>query len=154
MPYFWLDLSAVFYTMINMPKTVIILRGLPGSGKSSFSDLLDPHHLVSMDLFWTKDGSAYNFDYGRLKEAIEWTHQQFIDAILDRSPESSPLIVVDNVSYAKMHYEFFYETAMKHGCRVHVVHVERPITECILSTKHDVPPDKIRAMAAKWEPLQ
>lgn len=153
MPYFWLDLSAVFYTMISMPKTVIILRGLPGSGKSSVCDLLDPHHLVSMDLFWTKDGSAYNFDYGKLKEAIDWTHQQFIGALEADYPEASPLVVVDNVSYMKMHYEFFFEEARKRGCRVHVLHVERPLEECIVSTKHSVPADKIRQMHSKWEPL-
>jgi hypothetical protein len=106
-----------------------------------------------MDLFWTKDGDEYAFSYDKLQEAIGWVHDQFRQALDDDSPESSPLVVVDNVSYDPAHYAFFKDYAEEQGCRVHIVHIERPVEDCIVSTKHGVPADKIRTMAKNWVPV-
>lgn len=130
-------------------KTVVILRGLPGCGKSTVMGLLYPCAIVSMDLFWTRGGKRYKFDYTKLEEAIQWTHQQFLD-YLDSADIYHPKIVVDNVSYAWDHYKFFYEEAKKRGCMVHVIHVERRMDE--LQSSHGVSPEKIAQMASKWEP--
>jgi len=130
-------------------KTVVILRGLPGSGKSSVSRLFDHHKYVSMDEFWTKDGEPYKFDYARLAEAIQWTHDRFIAALA--APRDG-LIVVDNVGYLKEHFKFFIEAAKARGAVVHIVHIERPLDE--LTSHHDVPSEKILEMAAKWEPIK
>jgi hypothetical protein len=128
-------------------KTVIILRGLPGSGKSTFMGLLHPCSIVSMDLFWTRGGQAYNFDYNKLSEAIKWTQDKFIWYLND--PGTSR-IVIDNISYAWDHYKFFYEKAKEAGCMVHVVHIERRMDE--LDSKHGVPKEAIERQAANWEP--
>jgi predicted kinase len=130
-------------------KTVIILRGLPGSGKSTVGELFESHYNVSMDHFWTKDGEEYAFDYSRLAEAIEWTQQRFLTFLRSGPPD---LIIVDNVSYAKEHFQFFIDEAKKHDAVVHVVHVERPLDE--LNSLHDIPRGKVMVMAAKWEPYK
>lgn len=138
-----------------MTPIVVILRGLPGSGKSSVASLLRAHYYISMDLFWTKDGEPYKFDYNRLEEAIQWTHLQFIQALcgpIDPTAQQPKLIVVDNVSYALEHFRFFEEEAKKVGARVHVVHVERPLKE--LFSSHNVLKDKIIEMADKWERIR
>ena len=59
--------------------------------------------------------------------------------------------MVDNVNYAEAHYRFFAEEARSRGCRVHFLHVERPINDCVESTQHGVPEEKIMQMAEKWE---
>jgi len=128
-------------------KTVVIMRGLPGSGKSAVADLLQAHYRISMDHFWTKDGEPYHFNYSKLTEAIEWTHRQFLNALEDKL--GIDLIVVDNVNYAKDHFQFFVDEAKKHGARVHFVHVERPIDE--LDSSHGVPEDRVLQMAERWE---
>jgi adenylate kinase family enzyme len=133
-----------------MKKSVIILRGLPGSGKTTFLGLLLPYIHISMDLFWTKDGQPYAFDYSKLQEAIGWTHDQFRQAL---DAEGNITVVVDNVSYAHDHYRFFKEYAEEQGHTVHVVHIERPIPECIDSTTHNVPREKILQMAKNWQPI-
>jgi len=134
-----------------MEKTVIILRGLPGSGKTSFLHHLGPHIHISMDLFWTKDGKEYAFDYNRLREAIEWVQAQYCKA-LDEEGSNLP-IVVDNVSYLAVHYSFFLKEAQARNVRTHIVHIERPIAECIFANKHKVPAEKIVQMARDWEPV-
>lgn len=128
-------------------KTVVIMRGLPGSGKSSVADLMKPHRTISMDHFWTKDGEPYHFNYSKLAEAINWTHKQFVEAL--EAEDGAELIVVDNVNYAKDHFQFFVDEAKKHGARVHFVHVERPLDE--LASSHGVPEEKVLQMAESWE---
>lgn len=130
------------------PRHVIILRGLPGSGKTFFSNLIRASYVISMDHFWTKDGQPYKFDYGRLGEAIQWTHDQFMEILHNEDAELEH-IIVDNVSYAKEHFQFFVDEAKKAEACVHIVHIERPLNE--LDSKHGVPEDKILQMAEKWE---
>jgi len=134
---------------MDTKKSVIILRGLPGSGKSTFlQSFMLPHIHISMDHFWTKDGQPYSFDYKRLAEAIEWTHKQFVEKL---EAEGDLPIVVDNVSYAFEHYRFFWEEARKRGINVHIVHIERPFRECVRAGTHNVPVEKLLNMAEKWE---
>lgn len=132
-----------------MNKHVIILRGLPGSGKTFFSNHIRPAFVISMDHFWTKDGQPYKFDYAKLDEAIEWTHQQFLEMLHDDSEEVLDRIIVDNVSYAREHFKFFVDEAKKAGACVHIIHVERPLAE--LENHHGVSKDHIVGMAEKWE---
>lgn len=129
-------------------KTVIILRGLPGCGKSSVAQLFGPHVLISMDKYWTRDGDPYKFDYTKLAEAVAWTHEQFMEALQAHEYKVN-LIIVDNVSYAKHHYKFFQEEAEKAHARVHFIHVERPLND--LASHHNVPREKVFEMAARWE---
>lgn len=133
-----------------MKKSVIIVRGLPGAGKTTFLEFLLPYVHISMDKFWTKDGEEYAFSYDRLNEAIGWTHDQFRQALED---EGNMPVVVDNVSYLYEHYKFFKEYAESQGHPVHVIHIERPLPECIDHNTHNVAKDKILNMARRWEPV-
>jgi len=126
-----------------MMRTVIILRGLPGSGKSSIVKYFEPCGYVSMDLFW---GEQYKFDRTRLREAVEWTHNRFISMLDEFTHET---IVVDNVSYKKEHFAFYLDEAKKRDCRVHVLHVERPLNE--LSNIHGVTFDTVSRHVEQWE---
>lgn len=129
-----------------MKKTVVILRGLPGSGKTSLSKMFRAHQYISMDLFWTRGATPYKFDYEKLPEAIRWTRTQFSNAL---NSAGADLIVVDNTNYAKQHFQYFLDEADRVGATVHIVHVERPLED--LSNQHGVPEDKVLQMAEKWE---
>ena len=51
-------------------KQLILLRGLPGSGKSTFANLLGGIH-VEADQYFMQDGE-YKFDASKLKQAHNW----------------------------------------------------------------------------------
>jgi len=132
-----------------LKKIVLILRGLPGSGKSLFLSLLAAYVHISMDEFWTKDGAEYKFDYTRLREGIDWTHKQFIEAL--EVKDSNLPIVVNNVSYLEEHYAFFRDEALLRGHTVLIHTVERPIEDCIEHGIHGVPADKVFQMLGAWQ---
>ncbi len=127
-------------------RTVIILRGLPGSGKSTFAKLLGGV-VLSMDKFWTKDGQPYKFDRTRIEEAAAWVRAEF-KAAIDRDEE---LIVVDNTHTREWEYAPFKNGAEAMGYTTHVVEVQRGLFECFDAGLHKVPFDKIVDMAERFD---
>ena len=64
-----------------MLKQLIILRGLPGSGKSKVAeDYKKKHHdsciIISTDNYWYRPDGLYDFKYDLLGRAHEWTKQK------------------------------------------------------------------------------
>ena len=51
-------------------KTLYIVRGLPGSGKSTFAHTLDCP-VFEADMFFVNSEGVYNFDFTRIKDAIK-----------------------------------------------------------------------------------
>jgi len=58
-------------------KDLILVRGVPGSGKTTFAEMIQGPHgaIVATDDFFYEDG-AFNFDPSKLGEAHEWCRQQ------------------------------------------------------------------------------
>lgn len=74
--------------MTSPHKTVIVLRGLPGSGKTSFTRFLAKHTCVIIDDYWTGPYNGlevgkltYRFNGSRIKEAISWAKAQLEELI-------------------------------------------------------------------------
>jgi predicted kinase len=133
------------------PNICIILRGLPGSGKSTIAELLacEDDVVISMDNYWTRNGQAYKFDFNRIKEASQWTKEQFLSALRDKRE----LIVVDNTHTRIWEMAFFAQQAKRAGYQVHILHIERDIFDCFKDGKHSLRWDKMVEMADRWEPL-
>jgi predicted kinase len=133
-------------------KQCIILRGLPGSGKSTVAALFGNHVTVSLDEFWMTtdpetDELVYRFDRSRLKEAIEWSHQRF----LDYAEQGETLIVVDNTHTQHREYQWWIEMAIQFEYDVHVLHVEC-LPHDLLRNTHGVPTQKLLEMKERWQP--
>ena len=54
-------------------KKLILLRGLPGSGKSTFAKSISNESTghIESDMFFVKDGE-YKFDGSKIKDAHNW----------------------------------------------------------------------------------
>lgn len=76
-------------------KAFIILRGLPGCGKSTFAgEFLGHAEIYSTDNFFKDINGDYQFDKTRLSEAHKWTREACFEA-LEAGVET---VVLDNTN--------------------------------------------------------
>lgn len=132
---------------------VIILRGLPGAGKTELCKALQNHIYVSMDDYWTRDGQPYRFEKSEMRTAVAWTHTKFYEALRDGQEKESALIVVDNTHTRTWEMDFYYDAASRAGWDVQFVRVEADIMVCMKRCQHPVPAYKMLEMRDRFEDL-
>jgi predicted kinase len=102
-------------------RTLILLRGLPGSGKSSFATFIwDKHVVFEADkYFYDKEGN-YNFDMSKLGAAHKWCQLQVEHAMEDNqaNPQFYPEIVVSNTSTTESELKPYLDLAAKYDYKV------------------------------------
>ena len=132
-----------------MDKTVIIIRGLPGSGKSELAEFLvngleNAAHCEADTFFIDEDGE-YEFNPQKIKAAHAYCLSKFKGYVY----EQRPLIVVSNTSTErKKEWEVYYAHAKENGYKIHVV-IKENYHEGISS--HGVPRHKMNQMAERFE---
>lgn len=104
-------------------KTLIILRGLPGSGKTTLANFLSKVGkgvcFAADDYFTDKQGN-YNFDPKKLQEAHEWC----IDKIATAMYNGKKMVIVHNTTTTEKELKPYLSLAEVHGYRVHSIIVE------------------------------
>ena len=130
-------------------KTVIILRGLPGSGKSMIASLMNKPVVCSADHFFEKD-DEYNFNARLLGAAHSSCMTKFKAAI----GSGEELIVVDNTNTTRKEYKDYLKAGEQAGYIVSIVTVggidEDAIEKCIERNSHGVPAETIIKMAKRF----
>jgi predicted kinase len=127
-------------------KILYLLRGLPGSGKSSVAKSLmnaQTGH-VEADMFFMKNGE-YNFDASKLKEAHEWCRKQ-TDVYMQ--PYGYNTVIVSNTFTQEWEMKPYYELAEKYDFVVFSLVVEnrhRGINE------HGVPDETLEKMENRFQ---
>lgn len=99
-------------------KDLILVRGLPGSGKSTFADLIGGFRCEA-DMFFMEDG-VYNFDMNRIKEAHAWCKKECESFMIREKPK----VIVSNTFTQEWEMAGYYELAKKYGYKVTSVVVE------------------------------
>jgi predicted kinase len=138
--------------MDNVNETqgeLILLRGLPGSGKTTLAKIIlqlrstdEPEILSADDFFEDKEGD-YNFDPTKLKEAHNYC--QF--RCSERMRQQKARIVVANTFTQEWEMDEYFKMAERYNYRVHTVVVEnRHGNENI----HGVPEDKLQQMKDRF----
>ncbi len=140
-----------------MEKTVIILRALPGSGKSFLAGLITRHHpsssIINIDRYFYNEKGEYVYD----PKDTETIHKNLVLAQtkFDHAMEMNiELIVIDCVNETKKHVDGWRSVAEKNG--YHVVIAEIPhIDPSILAARNtkNVPEERIRKKMIRWEYL-
>ena len=130
-----------------MEKTLYIVRGIPGSGKSTFAKTLGGTHFET-DEFFMVDGE-YKFDPTKLKEAHRWCQDSVNTAmILNHTAGLNNVIVVSNSFTQEWEMEPYFQMADTYGYKVFSVIVEN--RHGGINT-HGVPEDKLQAMRDRFE---
>jgi predicted kinase len=127
-------------------KILILLRGLPGSGKSTFAKSISHAAVghIEADMFFMKDGK-YKFDASKLRDAHTWCH----DIVKDwMNPFGFETIIVSNTFTQKWEMEPYYKLAEQYGYMVHSIIVENRHGGI---NEHSVPSEVIEKMKNRFE---
>jgi len=118
-----------------------LIRGLPGSVKSTFAHSLGCVHL-EYDMLKIKDG-VYNHkaNPNLCKIAVLETTEYFLSKGVD--------VAVSNVFHTKKSIENFLTLAKKHGATVRIVHMTK-----YYGSIHNVPPVAIGGFKKNWEKIE
>lgn len=128
---------------------LILLRGLPGSGKSTIGDIIlfttqNNQDVLSADNFFIDREGNYVFDATRLKEA----HNDCQQKCAERMKMQFSKIVVANTFTQEWEMETYFEMADRYRYRVHSLIVENRHGG---QNIHDVPEDKVVQMKNRFE---
>jgi NEDD4-binding protein 2 len=135
----------------NDQKTLVIMRGFPGSGKSSLAKQLGQGGIVlGSDDFFVIDGK-YQFDPNMLSDAHLWNQGRVLSAI----KKGITPIVVDNTNVQKWEMKPYVEMAQKYGYQVELKEPNTPwkfdVDELTRRNTHNVPKEVIEKLMARYE---
>jgi len=134
-----------------MNKILTLVRGLPGSGKSTFANLItNKFSICEADLFFYDKEGNYNFDGSKLRQAHEWCRNQVETRMKDNevNPQFYPEIVVSNTFTQEWEMEAYYKLAEQYGYQVFSIIVENRHGGV---NQHGVPVDKLEQMKNRFE---
>lgn len=129
-------------------KELILLRGLPGAGKSTLAQSLRGIH-VEADQYFVRADGRYEFDASQLKEAHNYCQAQ-TKAFMQTDGTQVPVdrIIVSNTFTQEWEMEPYFEMAKQYGYRVHTIVVENRHGGV---NEHGVPQEKLEQMKNRFE---
>ena len=131
---------------------LILIRGLPGSGKSTIAETFKRHYHFESDQYWGED---YNFDIDKLQNAHRWCQARvnlYLNKLNDlfcKFPNSIHTkigIVVSNTFTTKNELLPYFEIASEFGIIPNVL-----LCQSNFGSIHNVPQETIEKMKNRFE---
>ena len=135
-----------------MSRVLILLRGVPGAGKSTFAQHMWSDHVIfEADKFFIDSAGDYRFDATRLREAHAWCRAQ-VQAAMEQNHltlgQHYPEIIVSNTFTQEWEMEAYLELAKQFDYQVVSLIVENRHGG---QNVHGVPEDKVQAMRDRFQ---
>jgi len=133
-----------------MGKNLYIVRGLPGSGKSTFArSIAKSYQIFEADQYFMEKGK-YNFDATKLKEAHNDCKQRVVRRMRENLFNSIFFnnIVVSNTFTQDWEMKYYRSIGKRYGYKVHTIIVEN---RHYGTNVHGVPEDKLQVMEDRFE---
>jgi len=136
-------------------STLILVRGLPGAGKTTLAIKLAAAYpgaaCLSADNYFTDALTGeYRFDSAQLEQA----HEECQDLARLHMRNANTLVVVHNTFSKRWEMERYFRLAEECDYQVHVVDLFNAglsIDQLVARNVHNVPYDAVRKMWERWE---
>ena len=142
-------MKKVIYEGKNTENTLYILRGLPGSGKSTMA-LKIGGLVFSTDDFFIKDGK-YKCDPSLYPEAHGWNIKRTKEALENKNSK----VIVDNTNTCAWEIRPYVEYGIKNNYTIVLVEPDSPYSwdskKLAEVNTHRIPEHKIQEMCNKYE---
>ena len=131
-----------------MGGVLIILRGLPGSGKTSFAKYMFSNNVFEADQYFTDKDGNYNFDASKLHAAHLDCQKRVEDLMkMSETTQYGSEIVVSNTSTTEKELKPYYDLAEKYDYKVVSLIVENRHGS---KNVHNVPDEKLEQMRNRF----
>ena len=138
--------------------TLYIIRGLPGTGKSTLGKTLAPDASFAADDYFM-EGDEYKFDPTKLRVAHAQCQVNVREALLDgqaavASGVPNFQVAVCNTFSKEWEWRPYAEMAKELGIRYYVINLfdnDTPLDELFERNVHDVPRHVFKTMYDRWE---
>lgn len=101
-------------------KNLILLRGLPGAGKTTLAELLIDKHIEADMYFIDKETGEYKFNHNDLRKAHSWC----FNTVEEWMKDGDVKIVVSNTFTSEWEFINYHQLAEQYGYHVHSLVVE------------------------------
>jgi len=145
-----------------MRDKLIMMRGLPGSGKSTTAEKLKEIHLPvyrRVDIFSTDDfwGKPYNFVPAKIREAHLWNQNRALMSLIEHhgTPMMPHCLIIDNTNVSAYELRPYIKPAYMLGYEIAIMEPQTPwafdVEECAKRNTHGVPLASILGMLNRWD---
>lgn len=127
---------------MSKERELVLVRGLPGTGKSTLAKAMGYFH-IEADQFFTDDYGHYEYDRSMIAQAHEWCRSGCLTALTHHKNVS---VVVSNTFTRLSEMQPYFDMAKDLNVPVRVIEATGNFKNI-----HNVPKAVIEQMRERWE---